>query len=87
MGLEDCVIYLKDARRQVWVKHAYGPKNVDYRAIHEPIDLGFGQGIVGGVGASGVARLCTTPRRTPDYVVDDAVRGSELAVPTSATAR
>ena len=82
LGLEDCVIYLKDARRKVWVqKAAYGPKNVDYRAIHEPIDLGFGQGIVGRVGASGVAEIVHDTSKDPDYVVDDAVRGSELAVP------
>lgn len=82
LGLEDCVIYLKDARRQVWVqKAAYGPKNVDYRAIHEPIDLGFGQGIVGRVGASGVAEIVHDTSKDPDYVVDDAVRGSELTVP------
>ena len=82
LGLEDCVIYLKDARRQVWVqKAAYGPKNVDYRAIHEPIDLAFGQGIVGRVGARGVAEIVHDTSKDPDYVVDDAVRGSELAVP------
>ena len=82
LGLEDCVIYLKDARRQVWVqKAAYGPKNVDYRAIHEPIDLGFGQGIVGRVGASGVAEIVHDTSKDPDYVVDDAVRRSELTVP------
>ena len=66
----------------MWVqKAAYGPKNVDYRAIHEPIDLGFGQGIVGRVGASGVAEIVHDTSKDPDYVVDDAVRGSELAVP------
>ena len=82
LGLEDCVIYLKDGRRQVWVqKAAHGPKNVDYRAIHEPIDLGFGQGIVGRVGASGVAEIVHDTSKDPDYVVDDAVRGSEMAVP------
>ena len=82
LGLEDCVIYLKDTRRQVWVqKAAFGPKNVDYRAIHEPIDLGFGQGIVGRVGARGVAEIVHDTSKDPDYVVDDAVRGSEMAVP------
>ena len=82
LGLEDCVIYLKDVRRQVWVqKAACGPRNLDYRAIHEPIDLGFGQGIVGRVGASGVAEIVHDTSKDPDYVVDDAVRGSELAVP------
>ena len=51
LGLEDCVIYLKHEVRPVWVqKAAYGPKNIDYRGIHEPIDVPFGKGIVGRVG-------------------------------------
>ena len=82
MGLEDCVIYLKDDARKAWVqKAAYGPKNVDYRAIHEPMELGFGQGIVGRVGRSGVAEIIDDISEDPDYVVDDAIRGSEMAVP------
>ena len=82
MGLEDCVIYLKDDARKAWIqKAAYGPKNVDYRAIHEPIELGFGQGIVGRVGRSGVAEIIDDISKDPDYVVDDAIRGSEMAVP------
>lgn len=82
MGLEDCVIYLKDSSRNAWVqKAAYGPKNVDYRAIHEPIELGFGQGIVGRVGRLGVAEIVDDISQDPDYVVDDAIRGSEMAVP------
>lgn len=82
MGLEDCVIYLRDDDKKVWVqKAAYGPKNVDYRAIHEPMELGFGQGIVGRVGQTGVAEIVTSTAEDPDYVVDDAMRGSEMAVP------
>lgn len=82
LGLEDCVIYLKDARREVWVqKAAYGPKNVDYRSIHEPMELRFGQGVVGRVGQTGVAEIVQDTSQDPDYVVDDARRGSEMAVP------
>ena len=82
MGLEDCVIYLRDDDRGVWVqKAAYGPKNVDYRAIHEPMELAFGQGIVGRVGASGIAEIVSNTAEDADYVVDDAMRGSEMAVP------
>lgn len=82
LGLEDCVIYLKDDLRKVWVqKAAFGPKNVDYRAIHEPIDLGYGQGIVGRVGRSGIAEIVEDTSQDGDYVVDDAIRGSEMAVP------
>lgn len=82
LGLEDCVIYLRHPTRDVWVqKAAYGPKNVDYRAIHEPIELGLHQGIVGRVGNSGIAEIVQDTSQDPDYVVDDAIRGSEMAVP------
>ena len=82
IGLEDCVIYLRDHDRKVWVqKAAYGPKNVDYRAIHEPMELAFGQGIVGRVGQTGVAEIVADTASDGAYVVDDAVRGSEMAVP------
>ena len=62
-------------------KAAYGPKNLDYRAIHEPMELAFGQGIVGRVGASGIAEIVSNTAEDVDYVVDDAMRGSEMAVP------
>ena len=82
LGLEDCVIYLRDHDQKVWVqKAAYGPKNVDYRAIHEPMELAFGQGIVGRVGQTGVAEIVADTASDGAYVVDDAVRGSEMAVP------
>ena len=82
LGLEDCVIYLKHEVRPVWVqKAAYGPKNIDYRGIHEPIDVPFGKGIVGRVGRTGVAEIVSDTSKDSDYVVDDAIRGSELAVP------
>ena len=82
LGLEDCVIYLKDSEKKVWVqKAAFGPKNVDYRAIHEPMEMAFGQGIVGRVGESGVAEIVADTSLDKDYVVDDAVRRSEMAVP------
>lgn len=82
MGLEDCVIYLRDDDKGVWVqKAAYGPKNVNYRAIHEPMELRMQQGIVGRVGHTGVAEIVASTAQDPDYVVDDAERGSEMAVP------
>lgn len=82
MGLEDCVIYLRDDVKGVWVqKAAYGPKNLDYRAIHEPLELALGQGIVGRVGQTGIAEIVSNTAEDADYVVDDAVRASEMAVP------
>ena len=88
IGLEDCVIYLRDNDRKVWVqKAAYGPKNLDYRAIHEPMELAFGQGIVGRVGQTGVAEIVADTASDGAYVADDAVRGSEMAVPFGAMGR
>jgi len=82
LGLEDCVIYLKDPVRNTWVqKAAYGPKNLDYRAIHEPMELPVGRGIVGRVGNTGVAEIVNDTQADQDYLVDDAARGSELTVP------
>ena len=82
LGLEDCVIYLKDDDKKVWVqKAAYGPKSIDYRALHEPMELKLGEGIVGRVGATGVAEIVEDTSTDQDYVVDDALRGSEMAVP------
>ena len=82
LGLEDCVIYLKDEDNGVWVqKAAYGPKSIDYRALHEPMELKVGEGIVGRVGSSGVAEIVADTSRDKDYVMDDALRSSEMAVP------
>ena len=82
LGLEDCVIYLKDDDKKVWVqKAAYGPKSIDYRALHEPMELKLGEGIVGRVGGTGVAEIVQDTSTDKDYVVDDALRGSEMAVP------
>ena len=82
LGLEDCVIYLKDDDKKVWVqKAAYGPKSIDYRALHEPMELKLGEGIVGRVGGTGVAEIVQDTSTDKDYVVDDALRSSEMAVP------
>ena len=82
LGLEDCVIYLKSDEKKVWVqKAAYGPKSIDYRALHEPMELKLDEGIVGRVGTSGVAEIVEDTSTDKDYVVDDAHRGSEMAVP------
>ena len=82
LGLEDGVIYLKDEDNGVWVqKAAYGPKSIDYRALHEPMELKVGEGIVGRVGSSGVAEIVADTSRDKDYVMDDALRSSEMAVP------
>ena len=82
LEFEDCVIYMLDEEKNLWIqKAAYGPKNIDYREIHEPVVLGITEGIVGAVGLSGQAEIVSDVRKDTRYVVDDAERLSEMAVP------
>ncbi len=82
LGFEDCVIYLLDEDRQIWLqKAAYGPKNIDYRAIHKPIELPFDHGVVGAVGSSGQGEIVADTRLDSRYIVDDESRCSEMAMP------
>ncbi len=82
LGLEDCVIYLLDEKREVLVqKAAYGGKNPTAFHIESPIEIPIGKGIVGAVAQSGHAELIKDTSIDPRYIVDDANRLSELAVP------
>ena len=82
LGFNDCVIYLRDNENKCWNQiAAYGSKSVDYREIHNPINIPFGKGIVGSVGLSGVAEVVNDTSFDDRYIADDIVRCSELTVP------
>lgn len=82
LGLPDCVVYVVDRPRSVLVQRAaWGPKAPVGRAIVNPLEIPLGQGIVGAVGQSGKPELVSDTRADPRYIVDDAPRLSELAVP------
>lgn len=82
LGFEDCVIYVVDPARGVLVQRAaFGPKNPRDREILAPLELPLGRGIVGAVAASGAVERIADTRLDPRYVLDDAARLSELAVP------
>ena len=82
LGLEDCVIYLVDDRREFLVQRAaYGPKNPRGREILAPIKIPVGKGIVGAAAATGVPVLIPDTRQDPRYICDDQPRLSELALP------
>ncbi|MCC6282242.1 MAG: GAF domain-containing protein, partial [Saprospiraceae bacterium] len=88
LGWEDCVIYLLDTDRQVLVqKAAWGQKSSPQREILSPIEIPLNHGIVGTTAASGRAELVADTQADSRYIVDDAVRGSELAVPILADGR
>lgn len=82
LGWEDCVIYLLDDQRNVLVqKAAFGPKNIDYKAIFKPIEISMGEGIVGKAAATGKTIKVGDTRKHAEYIEDDQPRLSELAVP------
>jgi len=82
LGFVDCVIYLLDEERQVLIqKAAHGPKNDGDEDIVAPIEIPLGKGIVGSVCKTGVPELISDVSQDARYIVDDAARLSELAVP------
>jgi len=82
LKLEDCVVYLLDEKRDVLVqKAAYGPKNPKEHEIINPIDIRMGEGIVGTAAVTGKPVIVRDTTKDSRYIVDDANRMSELAVP------
>jgi len=82
LGFEDCVVYLLDNSRGVLVqKAAYGPKKAGPAKIHAPIEVPLGQGITGRCAVEQQPILINDVSKDPSYIVDDAARMSELAVP------
>ncbi len=82
LGFEDCIIYLVNPDTgKLAQRAAYGPKNQGGGEVNDPIELEFGQGIVGRCADSQKTVLINDLSTERDYVVDDAVRSSELAVP------
>ncbi len=82
LGLEDCVFYLFDEEKGKLVQvAAYGDKSLDEKKIMNPMEIAPEQGIVGQAFATGRYVLIEETRNAPQYIVDDAPRNSELAVP------
>lgn len=82
LGLVDCVIYTFDREKLDLVQHAaYGTKNPCSENIYNKIRLEMGEGIVGSVAASKTAEIIHDTSNDPRYVVDDAIRLSEICVP------
>ena len=79
---EDCVIYVVNEASGILEQlAAYGAKTEKNRIIKNPIHIPFGEGIVGSVAASGEAEIINDTSLDSRYVVDDAMRYSELCVP------
>ena len=80
----DCVIYLVDDKGQLVQRAAHGPKSPEYIDIRNPITIQVGEGIVGTVALTGEPELIEDTSIDPRYIIDDAFRLSEIAVPIKA---
>jgi putative methionine-R-sulfoxide reductase with GAF domain len=80
---EDCVIYMLDDTQQILLqKAAWGEKSDGVATeVLNPIAIPMGKGIVGHVAQSGQPELVSDTAADNRYIVDDRMRGSELAVP------
>ncbi|MCG9746368.1 EAL domain-containing protein [Shewanella sp. Isolate8] len=82
LGFDDVVVYLLDPARGVLMQKAsFGDKNPSGHEILAPIELKLGEGVVGTVAKTKQPLLVGDTRQFPNYIVDDAPRLSELAVP------
>jgi ligand-binding sensor domain-containing protein/GAF domain-containing protein len=89
LEFEDCVIYLKDDEKNVLLQKAcWGPKtkfadlpNQKTGSILNPLEIPVGKGITGSVALTGKAQIIADTSKDARYIVDDARRSSEIAVP------
>lgn len=82
LDFEDCVIYLSDPTSGHLIQSAaYGPKCPEPKTIADPITIPIGQGIVGSVAKEKQPERISDTRLDTRYILDDAFRLSELAVP------
>lgn len=83
LHFEDCVIYLKDEKRDVVVQiAAAGPKSpANGREIINRLEIPVGDGIVGTVAKTCIPELIRNTRKDSRYIVDDEMRFSEITVP------
>lgn len=82
LKFEDCVIYGYDEARDMLVqKAAFGPKNTNGHTISNLIEIPVGKGIVGSVAQTLRPEIIKDTRKDSRYIVDDARRNAEIALP------
>lgn len=82
LGFEDCVIYLLDKEKEVMVqKAALGDKSGDQHTVTNPLEIPLGKGIVGSVALTGKTEVVSNTKKDERYILDDAMRYSEITVP------
>ncbi len=82
LGFVDCVVYLIDENKAALIQiAAYGPKNPKDFHLHQPINIPLGEGITGHVAKTGQPIIVGDTSNDNRYIIDDATRFSEIAVP------
>lgn len=82
IDLVDAVVYLVgDSGNELVQRAAFGEKKAKNQQVIDPIIIPFGKGIVGNAAIKKQSLLISDVDSDPRYIIDDEVRGSELAVP------
>jgi len=80
LGWEDAVVYLFNEDRTALVQRAaLGSGKEKNHQILAPIEVPLGKGIVGTVALTGVSEIVPDVTNDSRYIVDDKMRGSEVA--------
>jgi len=80
LGWEDAVVYLFNEDRTSLVQRAaFGTGKEKDHQVLDPIEIPLGQGIVGTVARTGASEIVADVSKDPRYIVDDKIRGSEVA--------
>jgi len=82
LHFEDCVIYMKDEKRNVFVqKAADGPRRPKELGTGAAYEIKPGEGIIGAAALSGIAEIVNDTTKDPRYIVDIEHKFSEISVP------
>ncbi len=82
LGFVDCVIYLYQENANALIQSAaLENKTISFQEINNPIKLQIGEGIVGSVAKERKAEVISDTSIDSRYIIDDASRLSEIAVP------
>jgi PAS domain S-box-containing protein len=78
----DCVIYIVDHKKKTLEQLAvYGQKLDERKKIKNKLIIPIGEGVVGSVVKTGVSEIIKDTSLDKRYIVDDAIRFSEITVP------
>lgn len=81
-GYNDCVIFVMNEELGMLEQiAAYGSKKSKDRSVVDSVKVPLGRGIVGSVAQSGKAEIVSDTSKDRRYLIDDAVRYSEITVP------